>query len=127
MAFDHQMRFLVAVAMTGVITASTVVAPAASMADPVFYYLYVNPVPPDLMQEYGPAGPPGSSVVCLDNGACGIKATLFITMSPGENAHPPAEIFADWRACRAYEREIAQITVGGFRFFCLGTDYKAFW
>lgn len=101
--------------------------PTQISADPVFYYLYENPVPPDMTQQYGPAGDPGSDIVCLANGACGVKASLVITLGSGENAHPPNEIFADWRMCLAYARELALANPGGFRFFCLGTDNRAFW
>ncbi|HUA07875.1 MAG TPA: hypothetical protein VMA98_01285 [Candidatus Acidoferrales bacterium] len=101
--------------------------PVTVSADPVFYYLYENPVTPDDLQQYGPAGPPGSDVVCLESGACGIKASLVVTVSPGEDAHQPNETFADWRACLQYARVLTKNNAGGFKFFCLGTDNKAFW
>jgi hypothetical protein len=104
--------------------------PMHANADPVFYYLYVNPVAPDVMQRYGPPGSPGSNIVCAPRGdrqICGVKADLVITVSPGANAHPPNETFADWRACQSYAHTLTLGNAGGFVFFCYGTDEKAFW
>src|SRR5579875_52448 len=97
-----------------------------TQADPVWYYLYAYPVPPEIMQKYTP-GPPGSDLTCLPDKRCGIKASIVLVLDPGINAHPVNEEFADWRACQRYARTLARFNAPGFRLFCYGTDGRAFW
>jgi hypothetical protein len=103
---------------------------STAYANPVWYYIYENPVSPSNLKKYGPAGQAGDNIVCVRRGdqqMCGIKADLVITLDPGQNAHAPNVEFVDWRSCLNYSRILARNNDGGFYFFCYGTDGKAFW
>jgi hypothetical protein len=95
--------------------------PARVAADPVVYYLYANPVPDELMQEYQ-RGPAGKDIVCISNEVCGIRADIVLG-----GDEEPQDKFADWRTCMDYARGLATDNLPGYKFFCLGTDNRAFW
>lgn len=100
-------------------------------ANPVWYYMYSNPAPPDANDQYGsPTSNAGDRYVCVpyknNQVLCGIRADLTIVIHGVYRDVPAQSRFVAWKRCYAYSQQIAAGNVNGFAFFCYGTDGRWF-